>query len=97
MARDRSTRTVLEEDTHVALDVVALDAQVAHDVPVREGLEAAHLALERLGGVQCTLGGRGHAAVRDLLDGHELASARVQPEEDLVRVRIRVRVRVSLA
>ena len=67
----------------MALDVVALDAKVAHDVPVREGLEAAHLALQRLGGVQRALRGRGHAAVRDLLHGHELARARVQPEEDL--------------
>ena len=35
---DATARAVLQEDTHVAADVISLDSQVADDVGVREGL-----------------------------------------------------------
>ena len=48
-ARDGAARAVLEHDRDDAVDVVALHAEVAHDVGVRERREASHFDEERLG------------------------------------------------
>ena len=79
--RDRAAGAVLEEYRDEPMDVIAFDPEVANDVLVGKTLEAAHLPLQR----QRRLPRRVRVEPRrvlDLLDGHQLAGARVEPKVD---------------